>query len=156
MPMKKVVSGTLLAIFAVLFYSCTFHREASTIASKITVQSEDTFSVSSVVGGDWDFACVISETARPETVALQVAQKTLMFERVGNSNRNLLYDGESGLVLVSNKRGTYALYLVFDENKIVIIHNNGPQCLPFKRASLVETLKEEQWRYLELLDCGRC
>ena len=150
--MASLVFGLILAVLIVGI----FQSEASRLAESLKLVGNNKVEISRLLDGDWDFACVISETARPETVASQVTQKTLKFEEAGNSNRNLLYDGETGLVLVSNSRGTYALYLVFSESKTAIIHTDGPQCLPFKRARLAEISKTEEWRYFGLLDCGSC
>lgn len=142
-------------ILLVSFFGLS-QSEVSKLATSLQSVGAEKVRISTLIEGDWDFACTISETASPEAVAMQVAQKSLRFDEVANSRRKLLYDGETGLVLVSNQRGIYVLYLVFNIDRAAIIHKDGPQCLPFDRASLSQTLKRENWRYFELADCGNC
>ncbi len=126
--MKKVLGTSLLAITALMFYSCVLHKEESSIASKIRLQSEPTFAVSKVVDGNWDFVCMLVELMKPDEVVKKLIGPDAKFLSSGNAKRNILLDGESGLLVAKLDSKEYAIFLAFDHDKISF----APPPIPFK------------------------
>jgi hypothetical protein len=154
--MKTVLGMSLLVVSATLFYSAFLYKEESSIASKIRLQSEPTFAVSKVVDGNWDSVCLLVELMKPDAVAKNVLGSEGRFLGLGNGNRPILLDGESGLLLAKKNTNEYSIFLAFDHDQITFEPSEtvrgADKCFGYSSATLtflnIGTRKD--WKYLEL------
>jgi hypothetical protein len=148
--LRRILAIAFVAFVCVAVGFSLIGNENSLLAERLGNLSKGK-ALSSLVPGEWDFACTISETAQPDTVASQVTTDKLEFENLGNAYRSTLFDGESGLVVVSTKRKSYALFLIFDSYKTSVIHTEKPPCIPYANAYLVRSsVSRPEWLYVEL------
>ena len=147
---KKLGLVILVLALAFVFASLVI-TEKSYLAERIAGRKFEAEKLRNLLPGDWSAACTIDELGRPVAIAESIAPGPLKFNPVGNQQREILLDGASGVVLVDTNRDQYALYLVFDANRIKIIQREGNQCVPFESALLRRfNAGEANWHYFEL------
>ncbi|WP_271894216.1 hypothetical protein [Candidatus Phyllobacterium onerii] len=149
----------LVFVLVSLFIFSMYHVENSLIASKIGAQYFERKAVSEIIGGQWDIVCPITETTRPRNVLSELGYGSFDFSKRGNVSRDILFDGETGLVLINLRDLTYSLFLVFDRDKIAMIptYAKGKHvCWPYSSATLVRTgISTDNWLYLSLVGTGQ-
>lgn len=141
-----------IGIAVVALFLAVNWPSASPLAEKIGTLDFRKRAVAALISGNWDFVCAISETVRPVDVLKEIQGNSYSeVESPGADNRRILLDGESGLLAVSTKDRNYALYLVFDENRMRVLMS-GKNCVLFDDAELrrVERLSRDGWLYVEL------
>ncbi|MBZ9605026.1 hypothetical protein [Phyllobacterium chamaecytisi] len=155
LTMLRNVTILLAVTLVVLFVSSMLYVERSLIASKINNTHFDRRKVSEILPGAWDVVCGIDETSRPSLVLAQAGYSNLHFSKLGNNSRDILFDGETGLVLINLRELTYSLFLVFDRDRIAIIptSTNGKRpCWTYSSATLVRNESSAaNWLYLSLV-----
>ncbi|ATU94085.1 hypothetical protein BLM14_20090 (plasmid) [Phyllobacterium zundukense] len=149
----------LTLVLVSLFIFSMLHVEKSLIASKLNASYFEEKNVSEIILGEWDIVCPITETTRPRNVLSELGYGSFDFSKRGNVSRDILFDGETGLVLINLRDLTYSLFLVFDRDKIEIIpsYAKGKHvCWPYSSATLVRNrISTGNWLYLSLLGAGQ-
>ena len=147
---KKLGLVILVLALAFVFASLVI-KEKSYLAERIAGRKFEAEKLRNLVPGDWSAACTIDELGRPAAIAESLAPQPLTFNPVGNQYRDILLDGATGVVLVDTKINEYALYLVFDDNRITILQRKGNQCVPFESALLRRSsIGDANWHYFDL------
>jgi hypothetical protein len=142
-----LLSGVLALSYSV--------REDSAIAQKIDRSNFREERISHIIPGDWDIVCPIDGYARPSHVIDEAGYPDLTFSPSGNSERQILSDDESGVIVINRKARKYSIFLFSYYDKTSLIPEIGKgqfaPCFSFEKTMLAKTsLANDGWQHLAL------